>query len=177
MNEIALIPIIPLAGGGCCCFLFLLIVGFVVYKLMSKKNDAPPASSAPAAPMNTAAPGNPSVQGSVSGPAVGRVAQYGTIITRVTDDGFWIANQFLTAGSVVHYRYRSGSDWIVRTVVYQPGADGQFVHVGAAAQNLQVIDVVPPAGATESEDPLRTMVMGTSPFAQQQPGSGTPPAQ
>src|SRR6185295_2065853 len=123
-----------LAGGGCCCFLLLIVVAFVAWKMMSRK--WPPAGG----PSATLPDGRPAHG---AAPAVGRMAQYGNIISETSSDGFYILNQYLTAGSVIHYRYRSGGEWISRSVPYQPGPRGHYVYLGAAPQDLQVTDVVP----------------------------------
>jgi hypothetical protein len=77
-------------------------------------------------------------------PAVGRMAQYGNIISEISNDGFYILNQYLAPGAMVHYRYRSGGSWITRSVPYQPGPRGHYVYLGAMPEDLQVTDVVPP---------------------------------
>lgn len=146
-----------LGGGGCCCFLLLLVVGLIVWKMMSRKRP-PPGSSA------TLTDNRPAVTGAT--PAVGRMAQYGNIISEISNDGFYILNQYLTPGSLVHYRYRSGGGWVTRSVPYQPGPRGHYVYLGAMPQDLQITDVVPAVTSTESpEDPMRTMIMpsGTVP--------------
>ena len=143
-----------LVGGGCCCFLLVIVVAFVAWKMMSRKAPGPSATFTDGRPAGGAAP------------AVGRMAQYGNIISETSSDGFYILNQYLTPGSLIHYRYRSGSEWISRSVPYQPGPRGHYVYLGATPQDLQITDVVPAAGSMESpEDPMRTMIMpsGTVP--------------
>jgi hypothetical protein len=162
-------------GGGCCCLLVLLIGIIIAVKMMGKKKDAAP--EAQLTDSRPAAPTAGKAAASAGERAVNRVAQFGNIISSVTDDGFYISNQYLVAGSIIHYRYRSPLGWINRSVAYQPGGpQGQFVPVGATPSDLQVIDVVQSAaaaGTAVAADPMRTMMI-ESPLSPRTPPSPPP---
>jgi hypothetical protein len=138
-------------GGSCCCFLLVIVVAIIVWKMMSRNKTPPPASFTDNRPVSAGAP------------AVGRMAQYGNIISDISDEGFYIFNQYLTPGSMVHYRYRTDGGWVTRSVPYQPGPRGHFVYLGSTPQDLQVTDVVPAGTSADApEDPMRTMIVPTA---------------
>lgn len=130
--------IIGILSGGCCCFVVVAGIAFLAFKMLSGKKNEPPAArltdrkSAPAPMPVTGA-----------GPVAGRLAQYGNIVSRTTDDGFYFFNEMLTPGSLINYRYRNNSGWVSRSVPYQPGPQGHFVYLGGAPRDLEVIDVIP----------------------------------
>lgn len=161
MSEDMVGSFISLFGGCCCCFLIIIIAAFVIYKAVSKKKS--PVDD----PMNFepvgAPPPPPLKQGGMNTNTVGRFAQYGNLISSVGGDGFYILNEFLTPGSVVHYRYRQGGNWFTRSVPYQPGPQGHFVYLGSAPSDIQVVDVVPPGESPVIDDPARTMITSGMP--------------
>jgi hypothetical protein len=115
----------------------LAIIVFIAYLVLravaksgSPSQGFPVRSSSTAAPARSAAPSRP------AGAGAG---------VRLGEDGFWLLLD-VAAGSRVHYAYRVASsvDEANGSVLYQPGAEGQFVYTGATPQAAQVTQVDPP---------------------------------
>jgi hypothetical protein len=153
--------------GGCCCLMLVLLIAGVVYFLFGRKQNSPLLN-------NVVDPAYAQIGGIPGAPAGGA---WGGVVSRVTSDGFWMLGQALMPGSIVNYRYRSGNDWITRSVPYQPGPDGHFVYLGHPPGNIQITHVTPPnanvsAPPPNESEPLPTMIIDT-PFAKP---TGFPPA-
>lgn len=147
---------IGILSGGCCCFVFVAGLAFLAFKMLSGKKNEPPAArltDRQAAP--TAVAGQ--------GPVAGRLAQYGNIVSRTTDDGFYFFNELLTPGSLINYRYRTNSGWVSRSVPYQPGPQGHFVYLGNAPRDLEVIDVVPSSSSGGGDDISAQTILSPGP--------------
>ncbi|MEI6233721.1 MAG: hypothetical protein WCT04_11750 [Planctomycetota bacterium] len=132
-NGVGVDPVAIIVGvlGLGCCFLFVAGFAFLIYRLLSKK----PSSQREASLTDRATPSN-------LPPVSGRVAQYGKIVSNISDDGFYLFNNFLTPGTMIHYRYQGPSGWITQSVPYQPGPRGHFVYVGSPPRDIQIVDVV-----------------------------------
>jgi hypothetical protein len=121
--------------GGCCCLTTVLMIAGIVYFFFGRKQN-------PTVINNVVNPYGSS--GGVPGAPPG--AGWGNLVSRVTSDGFWMLGQSLQPGSIINYRYRSGNEWIDRSVPYQPGPDGHFVYLGHPPGNIHVTHVTPPGG-------------------------------
>lgn len=162
MNGIG--AIIGSLGSLCCCFLVVGGIGYLAYRLLVKKKAPPGANLLDAAVVEP-----------VVAPVNSRVAQYGNIISGVTDEGFYLLNSMLTQGSMVHYRYRGPTGWVTRAIPYQPGPQGHFVYVGSKPTDLQIVDVVPgnPSIDDRFENSEATMIQ-PNPFLNQPPRPSGP---
>ncbi len=131
----------PLAGalsGLCCCFVVFIGLGYLAYRLLFAKK-----------PIDTARFTDRPMPSSNFPAVSSRVGQYGNLISNVTDDGFYIFNNLLSPGAMVHYRYRGPGGWVTRCVPYQPGPQGHYVYVGTQPADVQVVDVVPEGSRDE----------------------------
>lgn len=143
---------IGIFASFCCCLMAVAGLGYLAYRLFISKRP-PPGAMLTDRPMPA---GNfPAVSS--------RVAQYGNIVSNITDDGFYLFNNFLQPGSMIHYRYRGPSGWITRCVPYQPGPQGHYVYVGSAPSDIQIVDVVPNGPQIDDDDTDATIVT-RSPF-------------
>lgn len=123
--------------GLLCLAAGLAIVVFIAYLVLrAVAKTGSQAQGFPAKPMQTATPVRP--------PAGSRPAGAGAGV-RLGEDGFWLLLD-VAAGSRVHYGYRVASsvEEAGGSVLYQPGAEGQFVYTGAAPQFAHVTHVDPP---------------------------------
>jgi hypothetical protein len=64
----------------------------------------------------------------------------------VVDDGFWLDQPVLNPGSVVHYRYRTGSGMRTGSFTVEPGPGSQFIYTGARPSDIEFFDMTPPQG-------------------------------
>jgi hypothetical protein len=158
--------LIGIGTSFCCCFLVVAGLGYLAYRLFISKRP-PPAAMLTDRPMPSAG----------VAPVSSRVAQYGNIISNITDDGFYLFNNFLTPGAMIHYRYRGPGGWITRCVPYQPGPQGHYVYVGSQPSDVQIVDVVPKGSpnVNDYEDDIDRTVLNTNAFGTSN-SQGMPPS-
>jgi hypothetical protein len=92
-------------------------------------------------------------------------------------DGFWLHAPRASPGSLIHYRYWSSGTMRTGSVAVSHGPKGAFVYTGAAAAQIEVVDVLPPGQEPPADDDYSSDAGGTfeSPDTRMRDAPGVPP--